>query len=76
MVGHADDIAAVITVRNKEEAQRKLRRVMLRTVTCLDSHSLEHKMELLLITDRHIPLKVDTSIVSKVIRTKSLVRYL
>ena len=36
LVGYADNIAAVITARNTEEAQRKLRRVMLRTKTWLD----------------------------------------
>ena len=33
LVGYADDIGAVITARNTEEAQRKLRRVMLRMKT-------------------------------------------
>ena len=29
LVGYADEIAAIITARNTEEAQRKLRRVIL-----------------------------------------------
>ena len=54
---YAYDIAAVITARNTEEAQRKLRRVMLRAKTWLDFQGLDlamHKMELLLITGSHI----------------------
>lgn len=79
LVGYADDIAAVITARNTEEAQRKLRRLMLRTKTWLDSSGLDlamHKTELLLITGRRIPLHVDMSIGNEVIRTKSSVKYL
>ena len=59
MVVYADDITAVIMDRNTEEAQRKLRRFMIRTKTWLDSYGLElamHKTKLLLITGRHIPL--------------------
>ena len=33
LVGYEDDIAVVITARNTEEAQRRLRRVMLRHET-------------------------------------------
>ena len=33
LVGHAVDIAAIITARNTEETQRKLRRFMLRMKT-------------------------------------------
>ncbi|GBP00751.1 hypothetical protein EVAR_69681_1 [Eumeta japonica] len=53
LVGYADDIAAVITARNTEDAQRRLRQVMLRTRSWLDSHGLQlamHKTELLLFT--------------------------
>ena len=78
-VGYADNIAAVITASNTEEAQQKLRRVMLRTKAWLVSHGLDqamHKTELLLITGHHIPLQVDMSIGNEVIRTKSSVRYL
>ena len=79
LVGYTGDIAAVITARNTEEAQRKLRCVMLKTKTWLNSHGLElamHKTELLLITGRRIPLHVEMSIGNDVIRTKSSVRYL
>ena len=41
LVGYADNIAAVITARNMEEAQRKLSRVMLRTKTWLNSLGLD-----------------------------------
>ena len=65
LVGYRDDIAAVITARNTEEAHRKLRRVMLRTKTWLYSHGLDlamYKTELLLIIDRRIPLHLEMSI--------------
>ena len=39
--GYADDILALITARNKEEAHRKQRRVILRTRTLLDSYGLD-----------------------------------
>ena len=79
MVGYADDIAAAITTRNAEVAQRKLRRVILRTKTWLYYHGLGlimHKTELLLITGLRMPLHVEMSIGNEVIRTKSSVRYL
>ena len=77
LVGYADDIAAVITARNTEEVQRKLRRVMLRTKTWLDSHGLDlvmHETELLLITGHRIPLHVEMNFGNEVITTKSTVR--
>ena len=76
LIGYADDIAAVITARNTEEA---LRRVMLRTKTWLVFYGLDlvmHKTELLLITGRCIPLHVIMSIENEGIRTKSSVRHL
>ena len=50
LVGYTYDIAAIITTINTEEAQQKLRRVMLRIKTWLDSHGLDlamHKTELI-----------------------------
>ena len=79
LVGHADDIVTITTARNTEEAQRKLRRVMLRTKTWWNSHGLDpamYKIELLLITGHRILLHVEISIGNEVIRIKSLVRYL
>ena len=75
LVGYANDI----TARNTQEAQRKLRRIMLKTKTWFDSHGLVlamYKTELLLITGHRIPLHVAMSIGNVVIRTKSSVRYL
>ena len=60
LFGYADDIAVVITARNTEEAQQKLRRVMLRTKTWLDSHGLDlamHKTQLLLL--RYLGIRLD-----------------
>ena len=75
LVRYADDIAAVITSKNTEEAQRKLRRVMLTTKTWLDSHGLDLAMretELLLellFAGHRILLHLDMSIRNEVIRT-------
>lgn len=79
LVGYADDIAAVITARNMEEAQSKLNQVMLRTKAWLDSHSLRlatEKTELLIITRKRIPLEVDMRVLSETIRTGKWIKYL
>ena len=60
LVGYAEGITAVTAARNTEEAQRKLRRVVVRTKTWLNSHDLDlavHKTELLLITVPHVALE-------------------
>ncbi|KAL7724450.1 hypothetical protein ACLKA6_000186 [Drosophila palustris] len=60
LVGYADDIAAVITARITDYAQRKLTLVMNRVKNWLDSRGLKlatEKTELLLITRRQIPAK-------------------
>ena len=69
LVGYADDIAAVNTARNTEEAQRKLRGIILRTGTWLDFHGItaDH-------TGRRIPLHLEMSIRNEVITTKTSVR--
>lgn len=79
LVGYADDIAAVITARDTEEAQRKLNQVMLRTQAWLDSHGLKlatEKTELLLLTKKHIPLEVEMRICVNTISTQKVVNYL
>lgn len=79
LVGYADDIAAVIKARNTDDAQRKLRQVMLRTQAWLDQHGLQlatHKTEVLLLTRRHIPLEIEMHIGDTQILTKKVVKYL
>lgn len=79
LVGYADDIAAVIQARNTEEAQRKLRQVMIRTKAWLVSHGLElatHKTELLLFTRRQIPVEINMRAGDVEISTKKSVNYL
>ena len=64
--------------RNTKGPQLKLRRVMLRMKTWLDSHGLDlamQKIELLLITGCHILLQVNMSIGNVVIRTKNSVSH-
>lgn len=79
LVGYADDIAAVISARDSEEAKRKLRQVMIRTETWLDSHGLQlatQKTEVLLLTRRHIPVEINIDIGDITIQTKRCINYL
>lgn len=79
LVGYADDIAAVISARDTEEAERKLRQIMIRTQTWLDAHGLSlatQKTELLLLTRRHIPTTIDFNIGETTLHTKQCVNYL
>lgn len=79
LVGYADDIAAVIQARTTEDAQRKLRQVMIRTKTWLDSHGLQlatHKTELLLLTRRQIPIEIDFRIDDVGLRSQKTINYL
>lgn len=57
LVGYADDIAAVTSARDIEEAEGKLRQVVIRTHTWLDSHELNlaaQKTERLRVTRLYI----------------------
>lgn len=79
LVGYADDIAAVIKARNTEDAQRRLRQVMIRTKTWLNSHGLQlamHKTEVILLTRRQIPVEIDIRLDDVILSTKKTVNYL
>lgn len=79
LVGYADDIAAVIKARDTNEAQMKLRQVMIRTRTWLKDHGLElatQKTELLLLTRCHIPLEVDMQVDDVTMKTQRSIKYL
>lgn len=79
LVGYADDVAAVITARNTEEAERRLRQVMIRTTTWLNTHGLQlaiQKTEVLLLTKKQIPLEIGMRIDDETITTKTSVKYL
>ena len=79
LVGYADDIAAVITARNTEEAQRKLTQVMLRTRSWLEDHGLSlatEKTELILLTKKHISLETEMRVLDTTLTTKREMRYL
>ena len=57
LVGYADDIVLVITVRNLEEAQRKLDVAVRRILNWLREHSLQlatPKTEVVLLTRKRI----------------------
>lgn len=79
LVGYADDVAAVIKARTTDEAQGKLRQVMIRTRAWLNDHGLElatQKTELLLLTRRHIPTEIEIDILEETLSTKTSVKYL
>jgi len=79
LVGYADDIAAVITARNIEEAERKLSQVMIRTQTWMNEHALKlatEKTELLILTKKHIPIERPLNTHFETFNTKRSVRYL
>ena len=77
LVGYVDDIVAVIKSRNTEEVKHRLRQVMMRTKSLLETHGLQmamHKTELLLLTRRHIPVEIDINIGDLVILTKNSIK--
>ncbi|KAM8719137.1 hypothetical protein ACLKA7_011789 [Drosophila subpalustris] len=79
LVGYAVDIAAVITARNTDYAQRKLTQVMIRVNNWLDSRGLKlatEKTELLLKTRRQIQTEVEMRLNESFIRTQKAIKYL
>ena len=79
LVGYADDLAAVMTARNVEQAQWKLNQVMRRIHSWLDAHGLNlatEKAELILFTSRRIPLELPMQINTETFTTKQSVKYL
>ena len=79
LIGYADDIVLVITVRNLEEAQRKLDVAMRRILNWLREHSLQlatQKSEIVLLTRKRIDTIVPVRIVDVTIETKKAVKYL
>lgn len=79
LVGYADDIAAVIKARDTEEAKRKLRQVVIRTRSWLDTRGLQlamHKTEILILTRRHIPVEMEISLGDLTLTTMKYVKYL
>ena len=79
LVGYADDIAAVIKARDTEEAEIRLRQVMVRTSAWLREHGLQlatHKTEIVLLTRWHIPREIDIRIQDGTIKTQQSIKYL
>ncbi len=79
LVGYADDIAAIITARDTEDARRKLNQVMIRAQMWLDAKGLKlatEKTELVLLTKKHIPTIVDMRTITETLRTQKVVNYL
>lgn len=79
LVGYADDVAAVIAGKTLEELSIKLNQVMIRCKQWLDVHGLKlatEKTELVIITEKRIPLNVDMQVLTQTIRTKDSIKYL
>lgn len=79
LVGYADDIAAVISARDTDEARRKLRQVMIRTKTWLDTHGLQlalQKTEIVVLTRKNIPTEISIEIEGEIINTSRFLNYL
>ena len=79
LVGYADDIVLVITVKNLEEAQRKLGAAMRHIISWLREHSLQlttQKSEIVLLTGKRINTIIPVNIAEVTIETKASVKYL
>ena len=82
LIGYADDIAAVIVARNKDEAQMKLNMVMRRVGQWLEDHGLElaaEKIELVFLRRKQKKTfdNIQTMYVGrKRIKTKEAIKYL
>lgn len=79
LVGYADDVAAVITARDTESAQRTLNQVMRKTMSWMEDHGLAlatEKTEVVLLTKKRIPTIVDFRIDTEIITSKCVVKYL
>ena len=79
LVGYANDIVLITTVRSLEEAQRKLDVAMRRILNWLREHSLPlatHKSQIVLLTRKMIDTIVPVRIVDVTIETKRAVKYL
>lgn len=79
LVGYADDIAAVITARDTEDAQRRLNQVMRRVCTWVGDHGLSlatEKTEIVLLTRRRIPTNIQVNVGEEPILAKRAVKYL
>lgn len=79
LVGYADDIAAVITARDTEAAQRKLNQVMIRAQAWMFEHGLSlaaEKTELIVLTRKHIPIEIPIHIVDNTLQSRKTIKYL
>lgn len=79
LVGYADDIVAVISARDTEDARRKLNQVMIRTRAWLEDHGLElagEKTEVIMMTRGHIPLEVSMQVGELTLVTRRALKYL
>lgn len=79
LVGYADDIAAVITARDTEDAKRRLNQVMRRVHKWMEDHGLSlamEKTEIVLLTRRQIPTMIELQVGQEVLNTKEAVKYL
>ena len=74
---YADDVAAIIVVRNIEEAKRKVTQ-MIRTKSRLEDQGLKlatEKTELIFLTKKCIPLEIDITTCDTTLTTWKVVNY-
>lgn len=79
LVGYADDIVAVISARDVDDARRKLNQVMVRSQIWLEDHGLElarNKTEVILMTRSHIQLEMSMQIGDVSLVTRKNLKYL
>lgn len=79
LIGYADDLAAIITAKNIEQARRKLNQTMMRTLSWLEDHGLRlaaEKTEVILLTRRHMPLEIEMQTNEVNLTTSKVVKYL
>lgn len=79
LVGYADDISAFITTRAAEDAQRKLKRVIIRTQTWMVDRGLRlavENMGVIILTRRHIPVGIPVQALGNTFQTKRTITYL
>lgn len=79
LVGYADDVAAVVSARNVNQAEIKLDRIMRSVLAWMTKHGLTlalNKTEIVVLTKKRISTPIPIRIVQEVIPSKPAVKYL
>ncbi|XP_043469603.1 uncharacterized protein LOC122503210 [Leptopilina heterotoma] len=79
LVGYADDIAALITAKSTESAQRKLNQLMKRLLPWMQEHGFSlamQKTEIVVLTGKRIRLKIPFEVGMEIGTSKRVVKHL